>query len=40
MVVRSSAAVKCEIINYEGNDKKFVPDQNSLLKKVMPIQWK
>ena len=21
------------IINYEGNDKKFVPDQNSLLNK-------
>ena len=33
LVVRSSAAAKYEIINYEGNNKKFVPDQNSLLNK-------
>ena len=32
-MVRSSAAAKYEIINYEGNNKKFVPDQNSLLNK-------
>ena len=37
-MVPSSATVKYEIINYEGNNKKFVPDQNSLLKKVMTIQ--
>ena len=30
VVVRSSAAVKYGIINYEGNNKKFVADQNSL----------
>ena len=26
-------AVKYGIINYEGNNKKFFPDQNSLLNK-------
>ena len=33
VVVQSSTAVKYGIINYEGNNKKFVPDQNSLLNK-------
>ena len=32
-MVRSSVAVKYGIINYEGNNKKFFPDQNSLLNK-------
>ena len=31
VVVQSSTAVKYGIINYEENNKKFVPDQNSLL---------
>ena len=31
VVVQSYTAVKYGIINYEGNNKKFVPDQNSLL---------
>ena len=42
-MVRSSVAVKYEIINYEGNNKKFVLDQNSLLNKgddsTMKIKW-
>ena len=33
VVVRSSAAVKYGIINYEGNNKKIVADQNSLSNK-------
>lgn len=32
-MVWSSAAVKYRVINYEGNSKKFVPDQNSFLNK-------
>ena len=42
-MVRSSVAVKYGIINYEGNNKKFFPDQNSLLNKgddsTMKIKW-
>ena len=30
-MVWSSEAAKYRIINYEGNNKKFVPDQNSFL---------
>ena len=26
--------MECGIIDYEGNNKKFVPDQNSLLNKA------
>ena len=32
-MIRSSAAVKYGIMNYEGSNKKIVPDQNSLLNK-------
>ena len=43
VVVQSSTAVKYGIINYEGNNKKFVPDQNSLLNNrdgdTMKIKW-
>ena len=33
VVVQSSAALNNGIINYEGNNKKFVPDQTSLSNK-------
>ena len=33
VVFRSSAAVKYGIINYEGNNKKFLPGQNNLSNK-------
>ena len=42
-MVRSSAAAKYGIINSEGNNKKIVPDQNSLLDKrddnTIQIKW-
>ena len=43
IVVRSSEAVKYRIVDYVGNNKKFVPDQNSLLNKrddnTKKINW-
>ena len=33
VVVQSSAVINYRIINYEGNNKKIVPDPNSLLNK-------
>ena len=38
-MVRSSAAVKYGIINYEDNYKKFVPDQNKRDDNTMKIKW-